>query len=137
MGYAIRFGGDGDLQAVLDLWRAADSEPTHTDDLESLRALLKRDPRSLLLAEAGGILVGTVIAGWDGWRGSIYRLAVAPSERRKGLASRLLDEAEQHLRQYGAKRLQAIVVETDSQAMGFWLASRWEGQTERRRFVFG
>jgi ribosomal protein S18 acetylase RimI-like enzyme len=78
-----------------------------------------------------------VIAGWDGWRGSIYRLAVLPSERRHGLGKRLVTEALRHLQERGARRLQAIVVTTDAQAMGFWRASPWQEQEERSRFVFG
>jgi ribosomal protein S18 acetylase RimI-like enzyme len=137
MDNSIRFAGYDDVVEVLDLWKAADAEPTHTDDQDSLRTLIERDPRSLLLAEVDGNLVGTVIAGWDGWRGSIYRLAVLPSERRHGLGRRLLAEAHRHLQEQGAQRLQAIVVETDAQAMGFWRASPWQEQEERRRFVLG
>jgi ribosomal protein S18 acetylase RimI-like enzyme len=137
MDYSIRLGGYEDLGAVLQLWEAADAEPTRTDDLDSLAALMERDPRSLLVAEVDGTLAGTVIAGWDGWRGSIYRLAVLPAYRRSGLGSRLVAEAEQHLQRQGARRLQANVVETDDRAMGFWHASEWQEQDERRRFVLG
>ena len=42
-----------------------------------------------MVAESDQQIVGTVIAGWDGWRGSIYRLVVAPSHRRAGLGRRL------------------------------------------------
>jgi ribosomal protein S18 acetylase RimI-like enzyme len=137
MDYSIRLAGEGDLVAVLQLWKAADAEPTHTDDLDALRILIERDPGSLILAEVNRNLVGTVIAGWDGWRGSIYRLAVLPSERRHGLGKRLVTQALRHLQERGARRLQAIVVTTDAQAMGFWRASPWHEQEERSRFVFG
>jgi ribosomal protein S18 acetylase RimI-like enzyme len=73
-----------------------------------------------------------------GWlAGSICRLVVAPDLRRRGLGSRLLREAEERLLGVGAVRLQAIVVERDSQALAFWQASRWQQQSERLRFVKG
>lgn len=50
--------------------------------------------------------MGSVIAGWDGRRGSLYRLAVAPDYRRQGLGRRLLDVAEGRLASSGAARLQ-------------------------------
>jgi ribosomal protein S18 acetylase RimI-like enzyme len=78
-----------------------------------------------------------VIAAWDGWRGSIYRLVVAPSHQRQGLARRLVGHAETRLSAVGARRLQAIVVETEDRAVGFWTAVDWERQTERLRFVKG
>jgi ribosomal protein S18 acetylase RimI-like enzyme len=131
-----------DAPAVVALWREAEAEQTHTDDV---RRLIERDPAALIVAvdgaEAGaggaGRLVGSVIAGWDGWRGSIYRLAVVPSHRRRGLGSRLVRLAEERLAAAGAVRYQAIVVETDGRAVAFWRASGWQQQTERLRFVQG
>ncbi|MGO9498921.1 MAG: GNAT family N-acetyltransferase [Solirubrobacteraceae bacterium] len=48
-----------------------------------------------------GELVGALIAGWDGWRGNMYRLAVGPDHRRRGVARRSLDAGEEHLRGSG------------------------------------
>jgi ribosomal protein S18 acetylase RimI-like enzyme len=133
----IRGVFDADLPAVLELWQLAAAEPTHTDDLEALRALFQHDPGSVFVADAEGQLVGSVIAAWDGWRGSIYRLVVLPNERRHGLGRQLLSAAQARLESLGARRLQAIVVESDDRAIGFWRASAWEEQSERRRFVLG
>jgi ribosomal protein S18 acetylase RimI-like enzyme len=120
---------------VLALWALAGAEPTHTDTAEHLEQLISHDSFALIVAEDDGALVGTVVAGWDGWRGSIYRLVVAPSHRRLGLGSRLLDAAEARLASAGALRLQAIVVETEALATAFWKVSRWEQQSQRLRFV--
>jgi ribosomal protein S18 acetylase RimI-like enzyme len=133
----IRSGNLSDIQAVLALWRNADSAPTHTDDSVGLTKLIERDPDALMVAEAEGQIVGSVIAGWDGWRGSIYRLAVAPDSRRAGVGRLLVAAAEQRLARLGARRLQAVVVATDAQAKGFWRSSGWEEQAERVRFVLG
>jgi hypothetical protein len=48
-----------------------------------------------------------------------------------------LDEAEQRLRRVGARRMHAIVVGTDAQALGFWEASDWEQQASQLRFTRG
>ena len=137
MSTVIRAARADDVGAVLALWRHADAEPSHTDDEESLGRLIAHDEGALMVAESDRQIVGTVIAGWDGWRGSIYRLVVAPSRRRAGLGRRLVRAAEDRLSTGGASRLQAIVVETDAQATGFWTASGWEQQAERLRFVKG
>jgi ribosomal protein S18 acetylase RimI-like enzyme len=134
---AIRSAVVSDVPAVLTLWRDADAKPTHTDDHRSLIQLIEHSPEALVVAESDGRIVGTVIAGWDGWRGSIYRLAIAPDHRRRGLGRRLVTEAEQRLEGRGALRLQAIVVESDSQATRFWRNIDWEEQVGRLRFVKG
>ena len=133
----LRSGNVDDAGALLALWRQAGSEPGHTDDVASIRRLIAHDPDALILAELDGSLVGAIIAAWDGWRGSIYRLAVAPAYRRRGIGGRLLEEAERRLELLGANRLQAIVVSTDARATSFWHASSWDEQQARIRFVRG
>jgi ribosomal protein S18 acetylase RimI-like enzyme len=137
MDWIIRASELSDVEDVLTLWARAEAEPTHTDNAESLTRLMAHDPSALLVAEDDGRLVGSIIAGWDGWRGSIYRLVVAPSHRRSGLGTALLHEAESRLGAIGAVRLQAIVVSTDALATGFWSSSDWHEQSHRLRFVRG
>jgi ribosomal protein S18 acetylase RimI-like enzyme len=137
MATRIRFARATDVPAVLALWRESDAEPSHTDDAESLLGLIHHDPEALVVAEVDGRIVGSVMAAWDGWRGSIYRLVVAPPHRRDGLGRQLVEVAEKRLAATGARRLQAIVVETDPCATGFWRATGWEQQAARLRFVKG
>jgi ribosomal protein S18 acetylase RimI-like enzyme len=125
-----------DIEGVLDFWRES-AEPTSTDSAEALAGLIDRDPGALIVAEADGRMVGTVIAGWDGWRGSIYRLAVAPNQRRSGLGQALLHAAEDRLVGLGARRLHAIVMESNDVAVAFWTASDWEHQAGQLRFAKG
>lgn len=137
MAWTLRSGQLSDVESVLQLWAQAGAEPTHTDDVESLGLLIVHNPSALIVAVEGGAIVGSGIAAWDGWRGSVYRLVVAPRLRRLGLGRRLLQEAESRLSIPGALRLQAIVVETESKAVGFWQASGWDEQVHRIRFVKG
>jgi ribosomal protein S18 acetylase RimI-like enzyme len=123
------------VDAVLDVWRRADAEPTITDDAESVRALLRRDPDALLVVEAGGGLIGTVIAAWNGWRGSVYRLAVVPEHRRRGVARALVGAAERRLTERGARRIDAIVAPSRPDAMAFWAALGFQRQADRTRFI--
>jgi ribosomal protein S18 acetylase RimI-like enzyme len=125
-----------DIPGVLAFWETS-AQPTSTDSIEALRGLLARDPGALIVAVADGRIVGSVIAGWDGWRGSVYRLAVAPDHRRHGLARSLLRAAEDRLAGLGAHRLHAIVVGTESHAVAFWRATDWEHQRGQLRYVTG
>jgi ribosomal protein S18 acetylase RimI-like enzyme len=137
MNPVIRTALAADVPSVLRLWTEAGAHPSHTDNAASLEALMAHDGGALIVAEDGSVVVGTVIAAWDGWRGSIYRLAVAPSHRRTGVGRLLLRRAEARLAEVGAVRLQAVVVATDTRATGFWGASGWEEQLDRLRFVRG
>ena len=126
-----------DVQPLLMLWLLAGALPTATDDRASLERLLAHDTDSLILASVDERIVGSVIAGWDGWRGSIYRLVVHPDFRRAGLGRRLVEAAERRLTERGAVRLQAVAVASDLDALSFWRASGWSEQAARVRFVKG
>jgi ribosomal protein S18 acetylase RimI-like enzyme len=132
----IRPAVQGDIPSVLALWRDA-AAASSTDTVDALASLLDRDPGALMVADASGEIVGSVIAGWDGWRGSVYRLAVAPAHRRAGLGARLLHEAERRVQALGARRLQAIVEGSDARALAFWDSTGWESQIGQRRFTTG
>jgi ribosomal protein S18 acetylase RimI-like enzyme len=131
----IRNATQEDITAVLDLWVTAGSLPSVSDSREGIARLLATDPQALMIAELGDVLVGSLIAAWDGWRGSFYRLAVSPEHQRKGLATMLLREGERRLRERGAVRLTAIVAEDEAKAMAFWRAAGYERQQHQTRFV--
>jgi ribosomal protein S18 acetylase RimI-like enzyme len=131
----LRNGRPDDVEAVLALWRRAEASRSSTESAADVRGLLERDPDALLLAEGDGAIVGSLIVGWDGWRGTFYRLAVDPTHRRRGLATELVRSGEERLRALGAHRLNAIVETEESDAMAFWSAAGYELQTARSRFV--
>ena len=88
---AIRPCRAEECEAVLTLWRRAGAIPSPTDTLEELLRLVRSEHGDgFLVAVQEGAIVGSVIGAWDGWRGNIYRLAVAPEARRRGLARRLV-----------------------------------------------
>lgn len=134
--WTIRHASNEDVERVLALWGAAGSTETVTDTRQGVLGLLDSDPEALLIAESdSGKVVGSLIAAWDGWRGSFYRLAVHPYRRREGLATALLREGERRLLARGAMRFTAIVTDDDPDSMGFWMATGYEQQESRARFV--
>jgi ketosteroid isomerase-like protein/GNAT superfamily N-acetyltransferase len=131
----VRTAGPGDAQGVLELWRAAGLRPSPTDDEPSLAQLRGHDPDALLVAELDGQLVGAVIAAWDGWRGSIYRLATRPGHRRRGVGATLVAAAERRLRDLGARRIGVLAVNVGPEARPFWLALGYAADPRVERFV--
>ncbi len=86
-GPVIRSARASEIDEVLALWQVAyDPAPVReADHRDSLRRLVDGAAGGcLLVAEHAGKVIGTVIAGWDGWRANLYRLAVAPERRRQG-----------------------------------------------------
>ena len=82
-----------DCAEVLRLWKAAGATPSITDTLEEVRRTVA-DPSAIFLVatDADGRVVGSVIGGWDGWRGSIIGSRLHPKrvaiELRPGLCAK-------------------------------------------------
>ena len=132
-GGSIRLATAGDIDAVLALWAAADAVPSITDDAASVRNAIDLDV--LLVADVDGVVVGSLIAGFDGWRGNMYRLAVHPDHRRRGIAAALVAEGERRLAERGGRRITALVVAEHEHAVDFWRAVGYDHDERIARFV--
>jgi ribosomal protein S18 acetylase RimI-like enzyme len=132
----IRSANGLDFSAILQLWQQADvTPPSNSDSIDGLTRLMDSAGAVLLVATVHGRIVGSVIGGWDGWRGNIYRLAVAPEYRRRGIARHLVKEVGRVLFDKGADRIGALVEREHSWAVQFWESLRELGYRLDPQFV--
>lgn len=121
----------------MELWAQARSEHASTadrrDDVEGLIAT--SSPAALLVAERDDEIVGALIAGWDGWRGNLYRLTVREGHRREGIGIALTRAGEEYLRSRGARRITALVAFGDETAGAFWDSAGYPPDQEIGRRV--
>jgi ribosomal protein S18 acetylase RimI-like enzyme len=125
-----------DVDAVLAFWaESAEDTARPVDTSAAVEHLIARDPDALLLAVDDGKIVGSIIAGWDGWRCHLYRLAVDPRRRGEGLGRALIDAAEERLTTLGGTRLDAVILDGNELAHRAWTAAGFSRQAQWSRWV--
>jgi ribosomal protein S18 acetylase RimI-like enzyme len=109
-----------DCEAVRDLWVRAGLALRPSDTKEELEKKLGRDPELFLVAEENGAILGAVIGAFDGRRGFIYHLAVAPERQGEGIGKALTERVSEGLKKLGCIRLLLLVDEDNLSAQEFY-----------------
>ena len=122
----IREMTSADYDRVYTLWQSTEGVGlSSADSRDVICAYLQRNPGLCFVAAAGDRLVGAVICGHDGRRGTISHLAVDPGFRQQGIGSRLTAACEAGLAQAGIERCHIYVFAANQNARQFWKARGW------------
>jgi len=106
---------------VDSLWRSVfPDDPPHSHAAVAIPQKLAVQRDLLLVAQEDGHVLGTIMAGYDGHRGWLYKLAVHPRARGCGIARALIRAAEQALGELGCTKVNLQVRDTNHDAAAFW-----------------
>ena len=109
-----------DEDAVIALWERCGLTRPWNDPRKDVRRKLRVRPDLFLVGVEGGEIVAAVMAGYDGHRGAINYLAVAPEHRRRGLGRAIMAEAERLLRAAGCPKINLLVRTTNHEVIAFY-----------------
>jgi ribosomal protein S18 acetylase RimI-like enzyme len=122
VGVRVRPFEMADEQAVVELWAACGLVRPWNDPHLDIGRKLADSPDGLLVAEDDGVVIGTVMAGYDGHRGWVNYLAVDPSRRRGGIGQALMAAAEDLLGALGCPKVNLQVRDGNDDARRFYEA---------------
>lgn len=77
-------------------------------------------PELFLVGVIKDRVAATVMAGYDGHRGWLYSLAVAPHLQRQGLGRRMVEEAEAKLKALGCHKINLQIRASNTAVIGFY-----------------
>ncbi len=130
MNISIRQVTIKDYDGIYTLWNSTEQSRRALnpvdDSREGIERYLRRNPNTcfLALSEDGSgdepKVVGVILTGHDGRRAIIHHLCVHPSFRREGIASQLVQKAEEALRKEGINKIFGLVFKDNDAANAFW-----------------
>ena len=91
----------------------------------------------IIVAESERELIGACMAGYDGHRGWLYAVAVAPSHRRKGIGEKLVKFTMQSLKHLGCIKINLQIRSTNTEVAAFYksLGFSIEDRLSMGRFI--
>lgn len=113
-----------DEAAVVALWQACGLTRPWNDPRRDIARKRAVQAELFLVLEdpADGALIGSAMAGYDGHRGSVFYLAVAPARRGEGHGRHLMAEIERRLAALGCPKINLLVRADNAEALGFYAA---------------
>lgn len=111
-----------DQQKIIDLWKACNLIVPWNDPVNDIKRKLKVNPELFLVGLHEGQVVAAVMGGYEGRRGWINNLAVAPECRKKGLGRKIMEHVESLLKEKGCPKINLQVREKNTEVIGFYNA---------------
>jgi ribosomal protein S18 acetylase RimI-like enzyme len=105
----IRAFEERDTDAVVQLWEDCELTRPWNDPRRDIERKSTTQPDLFLVGDEFGAVVATAMVGYDGHRGWVYYLAVAPAHRGVGHSRALMAEAERLLLERGCPKLMLMV----------------------------
>lgn len=105
---------------MVALWRRCNLVRPTNDPHKDIRRKLRVRPDLFLVGVAEGELVASVMVGYEGHRGWLNYLAVAPEHQRKGFGRAIVEEAERLLRKEGCPKINLQVRTSNQGALEFY-----------------
>tara|TARA_R100000027_G_scaffold23393_1_gene16950 strand:+ start:10927 stop:11406 length:480 start_codon:yes stop_codon:yes gene_type:complete len=109
-----------DEAAVVHLWAECGLLAPQNNPIRDIQRKLKVNPSWFLVGSCEDELIASCMVGYEGHRGWINYLAVAPKEQRKGFAREMMEEAERILREAGCPKISLQIRSSNSKVIAFY-----------------
>lgn len=109
-----------DEEAVIALWHACGLVVPQNNPKRDIVRKLRVNPELFLVGDLDGKIIATCMAGYEGHRGWINYLAVAPEHQRKGFAREIMQHAESLQREAGCPKINLQVRSTNAAVIAFY-----------------
>ena len=115
----VREFAPADYNNLIQLWRLVNMFNPKTDKKSIILRKYRQNKKMILIAKINNMVIGSILGMGDGWRGTLWRLAVHPKYQRRGIGTRLVKKMEDRLKSAGCKRI-ILLADKDNAAIKFY-----------------
>ena len=106
------------------------------DSREGVERFLKRNPKCSVVAEKDGQIIGSILCGHDGRRGSLYHVCVHPDYRKQGIGKSMVVFAMQALKKDQINKVCLIAFTQNDIGNAFWKEIGWTRREDLNYYDF-
>lgn len=122
--HIVAFDNSKHREQVVDLWQTVFGyEAAHNSPEVVIDKKLQNKDGLFFIAKTDHIVIGTVMAGYDGHRGWIYSIAVHPDYQKQGIGSDLLSFTQGKLENLGCLKVNLQIMEGNEAVQKFYLSN--------------
>ena len=127
-----------DYEGVYALWKKIKGFGIRSidDSKEGVARFLKRNPTTSVVAEKDGRIVGSILCGHDGRRGSLYHVCVDGDYRRHGIGKRMVVFAMKALKEEKINKVSLIAFTENDIGNAFWNTIGWTERLDLNYYDF-
>ncbi len=134
----IRTMNINDYERVRQLWLTIHGFSIRSvdDSFEGIKRFLERNPTTSIVAEEEDRIVGAILCGHDGRRGTFYHVCVEEASRRKGIGSRMVKKAMEELKNEKVSKVSLIAFTRNDVGNAFWRTIGWTQRLDLNYYDF-
>lgn len=136
--YRIRVMTMEDYGQVYDLWMSIRGFGIRSvdDSREGVQRFLQRNPATSMVAEQEGKIVGAILCGHDGRRGSFYHVCVHEKYRKRGIGKAMAVACMRALQEEHINKVSLIAFKSNQVGNHFWKQEGWTFREDLNYYDF-
>ena len=111
---------------IIDLWKRSGIEVSSSDTRDEIAKMLKRNPDLFLIGKENEKVIAVVMGAFDGRRGYVHHLAIAPDYQKKGYGKMMMDELIEKFHIKKVHKVHLFIEKNNKEVADFYRKLGWE-----------
>ncbi len=127
-----------DYDEVFELWKKTPGVGLRSldDSKEGIEQFLRRNPTTSFVAEEDGHIVGVILGGHDGRRGTVYHACVEEAYRRRNIAKEMTACLIEAMAKENITRVALLCFQNNEAGSRFWEAYGFMKREDLNYYIY-